>query len=368
MVCLVVDMGYWTKVGKRLFVFVLTILGIYIAFKLAIFYMPFLIAFIISLLVEPLIRFAAKKTNLPRKTCAIIVLTIVSVILVGILALGIISIISESSNLLQALNGYIEKIYAKFQEIIGSINFDKIKLPSQFSEIINNSSQEFLQMLSNWVRKTLGTILQGITALPAICIYIGITLISTYFICTDKLYILDQMEHHLPKTWLKRFMVHLRKLVSSLGSYLKAEVILVGISFVITLIGLYIMNFIGMNVQYPLLAALAIGFVDALPILGSGTIIVPWAVIAAVDGDIRLAIALLILLAVISIVRQFMEPKVVSKQIGIHPIFTLIAMYTGFKAIGIIGLLVGPIILIILQNVFGTLIDRGLVKSIFDRK
>ena len=61
-----------------------------------------------------------------------------------------------------------------------------------------------------------------------------------------------------------------------------------------------------------------------------------------------------------------MEPKVVSKQIGIHPIFTLIAMYTGFKVIGIIGLLVGPIVLIILRNVFATIIDRGFVKSIFD--
>ena len=365
---LVVDMGYWTKVAKRIIAVLFTILGIYLAFKLAVFYMPFLIAFIISLLVEPLIRILAKKSTLPRKTCAIMVLTIVSIILVGTLAIGIVTIIAESSNLLQGLNGYIEKIYAKFQEIIGNINFDKIKLPSEFNEILNTSSQDFLQMLSQWVRETLSSLLQGITKLPTIFIYIGITLISTYFICTDKLYILDQMEHHLPKTWLKRFMVNLRKVVSSLGCYLKAEIILVGISFIVTLIGLYIMSFIGLNVQYPLLAAIAIGFVDALPILGSGTILVPWAVIVAVDGDIKLAIALLILLATISIVRQFTEPKVVSKQIGIHPIFTLIAMYTGFKAIGVFGLLLGPIVLIIFKNIFGTLIDRGLVKSIFDRK
>ena len=223
-------------------------------------------------------------------------------------------------------------------------------------------------MASEWIRSTLSGVLQVITELPAIFIYIGITFISTYFICTDKLYILDQIEHHLPRTWVKRLMLHLRKIVSSLGSYLKAEFILVAISFVVTLIGLYIMNFIGLNVEYPLLAALAIGFVDALPILGSGTVIVPWAAIAALDGDINIAIGLLILLIAISLVRQFAEPKVVSKQVGIHPIFTLIAMYTGFKAIGIFGLLIGPIVLIILSNVFETLIDRGVVKSIFDRK
>ena len=68
-----------------------------------------------------------------------------------------------------------------------------------------------------------------------------------------------------------------------------------------------------------------------------------------------------------SLVRQFLEPRIVSKNIGIHPIFTLIAMYTGFKLIGIIGLIIGPIILIILKNIFANLIDKGIVKTIFDR-
>ena len=70
---------------------------------------------------------------------------------------------------------------------------------------------------------------------------------------------------------------------------------------------------------------------------------------------------------IITVVRQFLEPKVVSNQIGIHPIFTLIAMYTGFKFMGVMGLLLGPIILIILKNIFGTLIDKGVVKTILDR-
>jgi predicted PurR-regulated permease PerM len=68
-----------------------------------------------------------------------------------------------------------------------------------------------------------------------------------------------------------------------------------------------------------------------------------------------------------SVVRQFLEPKIVSGKIGIHPIFTLIAMYTGFKAIGVLGMLIGPIVLIILKNVFATVLDQGVVKSIFER-
>lgn len=243
-----------------------------------------------------------------------------------------------------------------------------MNIPLDTTEIIDTSSQEFFQMISNWIRNTLSTILQVITELPAVFIYTGVTLISTYFICTDKFYILDQVEHHIPRLWVKRIMAKLRKIITSLGSYLKAETILVGISFVITLIGLFALNIAGMNVQYPFLAAILIGFVDAMPILGSGTVIIPWAVLSALDGDIKLAIALLILLIIISVVRQFMEPKVVSKQIGIYPLFTLISMYTGFKAIGILGLLIGPVVLIILKNIFETLIDKGVVKSIFDKK
>ena len=85
--------------------------------------------------------------------------------------------------------------------------------------------------------------------------------------------------------------------------------------------------------------ALFIGFVDALPILGSGTVMIPWAIISGINGDINLGIAIIVLLIIMSVARQVLEPKLVSKNIGVHPIFTLIAMYTGFKAIGILRLI-----------------------------
>ena len=95
---------------------------------------------------------------------------------------------------------------------------------------------------------------------------------------------------------------------------------------------------------------------------------VPWAVACGLNGDFRLGVAIIILWIIMSIIRQFLEPKLVSKHIGTHPIFTLIAMYTGFKFLGVIGLLVGPIILIIIKIVFATFIDEGVVKTIFDKK
>lgn len=364
---MVVDMGYWTKVAKRILILGLTVLGIYLAFKLAIFYMPFLIAFIIALLIEPLIKLVNKRTRLTRKTSAVIVLIIVSAILIGLLAWGIASLIQETTNLLQGFNQYIETAYTQVQNFIQGIDLTKLKIPEEVTKIIQDSAWELIGTVSNWLKNGLNSLMNGLSQIPTISIYVGITFVSIYFMCTDKLYMIDQIEHHLPKEWVKRIGHHVRDLISSLGHYLKAEATLVIISFAVSLIGLYLFQFMGFNIQYPLLVALGIGFVDALPILGSGSVMIPWAIISAINGDIRLALAILLLWVIMSVVRQFAEPRVVSKHIGIHPIFTLIAMYTGFKAIGVLGMFVGPIVLIILKNIFATMIDKGVGKAIFDR-
>jgi len=365
---MIIDMNYWSKVLKRVLIFALTILGIYLALKLAVFYIPFLIAFIISLLIEPLIRGIKKRTKLNRKISAILAMLIVFSIIIGLLVWGITSLITEASDLLQGLNGYFDTAYEQIQGIINGFDLEAIELPNEVKNIIQNSLSDFLGTVSEWIKNALSSILNGITSVPTIGIYTVITILSTYFICTDKIYILDQIEHHFPKLWVKKAGVHIRDITKTLGKYLKAEGILIFISFVISLIGLYIFHFAKMNVPYPLLMAISIAFVDALPILGSGTVMLPWAVVSAINGDIGLAIALLVLWAIMSIVRQLIEPRIVGKQIGVHPIFTLIAMYTGYKFVGVFGMLLGPIALIIFKNIFGTLIDKGVVKTILDRR
>lgn len=268
----------------------------------------------------------------------------------------------------RGLNSYFEKAYIQIQKITSISEFNKIKVPEEVQKIIQNSTGDFLETISVWLKQGLTKTVNTLTSLPTIGFYIVICILSLYFICTDKIYMLDQLEHHLPETWVKRLIKHIKEIAKALGCYLKAEAVLILISFIISLIGLYIFKIIGLNVQYPLMAALGIGFVDALPIFGSGTVMLPWALITACNGDFTLSLSILGLWALMSIVRQVIEPKVVSGQIGIHPIFTLIAMYTGFRAIGVLGMLVGPIILIILKNIFSTIIDKGIMKSIFDRE
>ena len=364
---MIINMQYWTKVIKNIVYVLLIFLGLCIALKLSIFYMPFLVAFIISLIIEPAIKFIMRKTNLTRRTSTIIIFVLVFVIILGLLAWGLITLFSESSSLLQSLNDYFDKFYIQFQGLISQFNFDKIHLSEEVLQVIQNSTGDILETASNWLRNGLTGLINVVTSIPSIAISFGITIIALYFICVDKIYIIDQIEHHLPKVWVMRIGRHLKDLISTLGGYLKAVASLVLVSFVISLIGLYILEFTGFNIQYPLLMALFIGFVDALPILGSGTVMIPWAIICAVNGDINLGIAIIVLLIIMSIARQVLEPKLVSKNIGVHPIFTLIAMYTGFKFIGIIGLLIGPIVLIIIKNIFASLIDQGVFKSIFER-
>lgn len=364
---MIIDVSYWTRVFKRILYVILILLSLYLVFKFAIFYLPFLIAFVISLLIEPMIRFIMKKTKLTRRTSSIIIFTVVSIIILGSLIWGLTSLFSEASNLLKGLNTYVEKVYELFQNLTNRLEFDKISLPNELAMILQNSAEGLLNTISNGIRNALTGLLNLVTSIPSIAIYFVITIMALYLICVDKVYILDQIEHHIPKKWVLKMLSHIKELTKTLGEYLKAELTLILVSFIISLIGLYILKLAKFNIEFPLLIALFIGFVDALPILGSGTVMIPWAIISGLNGDLKLGIAIIILFIVMSIIRQILEPRLISKHIGTHPIFTLIAMYTGFKFIGVIGMLVGPIILIIIKNVFATLIDEGIVKSLFDR-
>ena len=264
---MIIDVAYWTRVLKNILYVVLILLGLFIGLKLSIFYMPFLVAFIISLIIEPIIKFIMKKTHLTRRSSSIIIFILVSIVIIGGLAWILITLFSESSSLLQGLNDYFDKAYSQFQSLINNFNFDKIHLSDEILGVIQNSTNDLLTTASSWLRNLLTGLINFITSIPSIAVCIGITVVALYFICVDKIYILDQIEHHLPKDWIKKISSHLQELIKTLGGYLKAEATLVLVSFIISLIGLYIFRFVGFNVPYPLLMALFIGFVDALPIL-----------------------------------------------------------------------------------------------------
>ena len=355
---------YWTGILKKLFYVVVIIILIFSVLKLAVFYMPFLIAFIISLMMEPAIKKIMERFSLTRKISSIIILLIVFGTILGLLIWGIVTIVSEANNLLSGFNEYYEKIFNQIQSLVKNVDLGKLNIPNEILQIIQDTTTSFFQRLSMHVQGFLTQLIKFVTLLPSITIYFAVTILALYFICTDKIYMIDELEHHLPEKWVKEIAIHLKQITKTLGGYLKAQIVLIVISFIISLVGLYIMHFAGLDVGFPLLIALGIGFVDALPILGSGTVMIPWAIISGLNGELTLGISIIVLLIIMSVTRQLIEPKIVSGNIGIHPIFTIIAMYTGFKLIGIIGMFIGPILLIIFKNIFSDFFDTGIIKSI----
>lgn len=251
------------KVGSLIVIFIILV----VAAKLFVFYIPFLIAYIISLLVEPMIKWLHKKTDLSRKVSSIFILVTVFLVLIGFISWGTISLISESTNLLGALNTYLEKAIKAINGLVEKIDMDKLAISDDIKQMIQSSASEVLNKAIDFVKNTLTNFLEYLKSIPTIAIYVVITILATYFITSDKFYIWDRLEHHVPKKILGKISVKVEKITTSLGSYLKAEMILIGISFIIVLMGLNIFYLMGMNVGYPLLMALFIGFVDALPIL-----------------------------------------------------------------------------------------------------
>ncbi len=287
--------------------------------------------------------------------------------MLGILTWGVITIFSEANNLLEDS----EKYYDNAKEIINNVtqNFNILeKLPEELRTSIEQVENNVINSITSGITNILTGITNWIMKIPNLILSIFFSIMALYFLCTDKIYMIDQLEHHLPELWMKKLTKHLKEIIKALGEYLRAEATLIFVSFLISLIGLSIFQLIGLNIEFPLLAALGIGFIDALPILGSGTAMIPWAILSSLNGDIVLGVAILGLWVIMSIVRQFLEPKLISKHIGIHPAFTLIAMYTGYKLWNVWGLILGPILLIILKNIFAGVLDKGVMKAIFDRQ
>lgn len=261
------DFEGFKSISKSILFYILCVIGIYLSFKLFAFYIPFLIAFIISQILEPIIKVVNKKTGFTRKTSSVLVIIIFFILLIFLISWGMVLLVSETTNFLSGFNEYLEKISLFVQDFTSKIDIDKLNLNKEIKGMIENTATEFISDSGNFIKSYLTRFLKIVTALPKFFIYTVITILGTYFIATDKFYIIDQMEYHFPKKWVGKVRENVRKITSELGSYLKAELIMIGISFFIVLIGLVIFNALGLDVEYPVLMALVIGFVDALPIL-----------------------------------------------------------------------------------------------------
>ena len=191
--------------------------------------------------------------------------------------------------------------------------------------------------------------LSFITSIPGMIVSIIIMIISTFFMAMDFEKITSFCLAQLPRKTAD-FILELRDYtVKILFKYIRSYALILSITFGELLIGFAVMHFITGQKNIFLLALL-IAIFDILPIVGTGTIVIPWAVISLITGDYVKALCLIIIYVVITVVRQFIEPKIVGEQVGLHPLVTLIAMIVGTRLFGAVGLFGVPIILAIIND------------------
>lgn len=360
------DIKYYAKIMFKVLIIAFIGLCLFGAFKLVVFYIPFLIAILISTMIEPLIKFFMKKCKLKRKTSSIISLLIFAVIITVILAFLISSIIIESKALLDELNGPANNIYNWSMDLINNVKSGNIVIPEEVLQAIQGALNGILGSAKDILVGGLSGIANFATSIPTAITYGVITILAIVFICLDRDYVFKMAKKHLPEQWLIKAKEIVNKTWIISWKYVKAEAKLSGLCFILVLAGLTLFDIFGLNVKYFVLMAIFIGFVDLIPLLGAGTVMIPWAIYLYFTGNIPLAIAVVVLWIVWAVIKQMIEPKFVSKQMGMHPIFTLLGMYTGFKLVGVAGLILGPIVFLIVKNVFNDLFERGIVKTFFE--
>ena len=350
----------YKKTGLKLLGFLAVCLTVILSIGLGIYFWPFLIGILIAVAVERLVNFFIEKFKWPRKLVGTILVILVYILIGAILALIVSALVSEAIDISGNIPTIYENLKIEYNSVYNSITDFMDKTPSTISNSIYNVGLELLGKLAGFATTIVNSIIDFIMFVPNVIIYVIITFLATLFLVTDRRTITRYLTDLFPNEFVKKVSNVVSKSFKSLGNYLKAMCIMICITFVELLIAFTILK-----QPYPLTLAIIVAIVDALPILGTGTVLIPWAVYSAITGNIGMGIGLLVVYLVITVVRQLLEPRIVSQNIGVHPFITLLAMYIGFKIFGLFGLIVGPVVMVIFKNVFETMFESGYLKSLF---
>lgn len=345
--------GLWVLVA-----FILVLLGIYWLFPLL---YPFLIAWLIAYAMKPFVRVLQERLKFPRWLAATVSLFIYFGGAVLVISAAVTRMVKEVIHLTESFDTYVEQIRDIFirwsksdgiQNIVYEINKFIRNNPS-YEDTINKNISKTTDTISTAVTGYVSEFLTGIvnvlTSLPHFLLILVVTVLATFFI--EK-----NWEKHMV-TFGKFVPTPLRKtttdiwtsLKKALFGYTRSLLIMVSITAVIVLIGLLIL---GIDSAFTL--AILIGFVDLLPYLGVGTVMVPWIIYQFAVGDPSLGIGLLILYGVITIARHLIEPKVLATSVGLDPLPTLIGMFVGLKLFGVLGLIIGPVSFVVIFAIYKT--------------
>ena len=336
---------------------------------------PFLIGLSFAYLLKPFVTFLTIKLRIP-KSISVILSMLVSVALVaGLITFFISEVVAGITYLSEVLPEYLNTMISFTQNYFTNQILPFYERTISFFNTLDAGQQDTIlfniEELGKEAGNTIGAILQSF--LSFIPVFIGwlpnvgtgaiFSLLATFFIAKDW----DKLIHYRDKILPNKVIFNLKnvliELEKALFGFIRAQLTLISITALIVLAGLLILR-----VKYAITISLIIGFVDLLPYLGTGLVFVPWILYALIVGKFSLALGLGILYTVVIVQRQFMEPKILSSSIGLDPLATLVSIFIGFKLIGFLGFILGPVVLVILRTLYKLHILQDLKDYILGSK
>ncbi len=319
-------------------------------------FLPFLIAFFLALVTRPAVLWLARRTRCPVKLLAAAVTLLTLTALCALCYFLFSRILVELQRFILFLvedstdeTGKIAHITAFFRALSDRIPLLERLRQMGFWQHFVGDGKDFL---TDQLRVLLSRFSEGVTALaagllrrlPALLLFFLVTVISCFYFSVDFEGVCDGIARLLPAKWAERLPAWRERAGAAFFRYLRAYALL----FLMTVAELVI-GFLILRVEYVFLLAFLTAALDVLPILGVGTVLLPYALFSFATGDVFRGVGLLVLYGVITVVRQIAEPHLVGRSLGLHPIPMLISFYVGWRLFGVAGVLIGPAVAMLLK-------------------
>lgn len=321
-------------------VFVLLIVAVKFALPL---FLPFLLATIVAVLINKPINYLSQKFKIKRKLISFFSIAFITVLLISLLSLLIYSIYAYLSDVLIKLPELLPKLTVAVKQISDIFSNFTNKMPDAVTDAL---SQLPANIISTATASLTSTLTATAKALPNLIIAIGATVFASFLISSDYYKLGNFLNSVLPESAI----IKLRRYKAIVGNksfgMLKGYAVLTAITYVILLVG-----FIIIGVDYAPAVATIVAFIDLLPILGTGFVLIPWAIISIFNGQFYTAIVLVIIYIIATVSHNALSPKVLGNQIKLDSLTVLISMYVGYGLFGIMGLIFAPFIAAIIRDI-----------------
>lgn len=337
-------------IGFALLIIVACGLALFALRFLLIYLLPFVIGFILTAAIQRPARWLRKKTHAPRGLWSVVLVILSYLAVVGILIFLVYQLYGQLSAFTKTLPSYIPMISNLFGGLNDHISTWFADLPGDLANAIQSMPGTAISKLADTLSNSLGNFAAAVaTGLPGILVTSLVTIVASCFIAKDYDKIVCFIKEQLSgRYW--NLLMDVKKLFSTnILKMLRGYMILMLLTFTELSVGFLLLGY-----KDAIALAAIIAIVDILPILGTGTVLIPWIVIKLISGDLMGALGLAVMYIIITIIRNILEPKVIGKQVGLHPLLTLLSMYVGLKLLGVWGLFGFPIALIILKSLHDT--------------